>query len=129
MIIDTSALIAIIACEDDASAFAEAIEKATICRLSAANWVEAGIILDRRADGVPGREFDLLVQRAQIRVEPITEDQARIARQAYLIYGKGRHPAALNFADCFSYALSKVFGEPLLFKGSDFSRTDVMSQL
>ncbi len=125
MVVDSSALIAILAAEPDAALFAKAIEQAPVCRISAVNWMEAGIIMDRQKDGVVGREYDLLVDRSKVLIEPVTEEQARLARQAYLVYGKGRHPAGLNLADCFAYALAKMLREPLLFKGEGFRKTDV----
>ncbi len=125
MIVDTSAVLAILFDEDDAPRYAQAIETAETCRMSAANFLEAAINVDHRGDPVAGRQLDTFIERAQIAIEPVTFEQVRIARQAYLDYGKGRHPAGLNFGDVFAYALSKVTGEPLLFKGSDFPRTDI----
>lgn len=126
MIIDSSALIAIVKNEGEAERFARMIEEAPVCRISAVNWMESGILLDRQINGVAGREFDLLVSEAGIIIESVTPRQAALAREAYLIYGKGRHAAGLNFGDCFSYALSKAYKEPLLFKGNDFTQTDVL---
>ena len=125
MIVDSSALVAILRGEPEAAAFALFIEDA-VCRISAVNYVEAAVVMDSVRDPIVSRRFDDLIQRGQIAVESVTETQARIARQAYRDFGKGNgHPARLNFADCFAYALAKDFGEPLLFKGDDFSRTDV----
>ena len=127
MIIDTSALIAILRDEPDAKECALAIEKSNSRRLSAANFVETALVIDGSRDPIASRRFDDLVKEAQIVIEPVTEAQARIAREAYRDFGKGSgHPAKLNFGDCFAYALAKSFGEPLLFKGDDFSRTDVI---
>ncbi len=126
MVIDSSAVIAIFKNEPEAEFFARAIQESPVCRISVANWMEVGIILDREGRGVPGREFDAFVARADIHLEEVSREQAQLARQAYLIYGKGRHPAGLNFGDCFSYALAKSLREPLLFKGEDFSKTDVL---
>lgn len=125
MIIDTSALLAILLAEDDAELYARAIEDAEDCRVSAGSYLEAAIVIDNRGDAVASREFDLFFRRAGIVVEPVTLEQAQIARQAYRDFGRGRHPAALNFGDCLSYALAKSLDEPLLFKGQDFSQTDI----
>src|SRR6266702_2675242 len=128
MIIDTSALIAILRDEPDAKICALAIEKTANRRLSAANFVETALVIDGSRDPVASRRFDDLVKEARIAIEPVTEAQARIAREAYRDFGKGSgHPAKLNFGDCFAYALAKTAGEPLLFKGQDFLRTDVKS--
>jgi ribonuclease VapC len=126
MIVDTSALIAILRFEADAPEFAKLIERAAHRRISAVSYVEAGAVIDGSKDPVASRRFDELIEEAQITIEPVTETQARIARQAYRDFGKtSGHPANLNFGDCFSYALAKAKGEPLLFKGRDFSQTDV----
>ncbi|MEV0286130.1 type II toxin-antitoxin system VapC family toxin [Kribbella sp. NPDC050820] len=130
MIIDTSALIAILRAEPDAADFAEAIEAAPSRRISAANFLEAAVVMDSACDPVVSRRFDELVAAAEILVEPVTEAQARTAREAYRDFGKGSgHPAGLNFGDCFAYALAKEAGEPLLFKGKDFIHTDLASAL
>ena len=130
MIIDTSALIAILRAEDDASDMAHAIEQARDRQISAANYLEAAIVIDGSRDPVASRRFDELVQAADLRIEPVTQDQAQIAREAYRDFGKGSgHPAKLNFGDCFAYALAKATGEPLLFKGNDFAHTDVRTAL
>ncbi len=126
MIVDTSALIAILRAEDDASVMAHAIEEAQTRRISAANYLETAVVVDASRDPVASRRFDELVQTAELRVEPVTHDQARIARDAYRDFGKGSgHKAGLNFGDCFAYALAKSTGEPLLFKGDDFGHTDI----
>lgn len=126
MILDTSALIAVLRNEPDAARFAEAIANATHCRLSAVNYVEAAAVIDSGRDPVASRRFDDLLREAAVTIEPVTEAQARMARHAYRDFGKGSgHPARLNFGDCFAYALAKDAAEPLLFKGDDFSRTDV----
>jgi ribonuclease VapC len=128
MILDTSALIAILRYEAEATEFARLIELAAQPRISAVSYVEAGAVIDGSKDPIASRRFDELIEAAQITIEPVTEAQARIARQAYRDFGKtSGHPAKLNFGDCFSYALAKSKGEPLLFKGQDFSRTDVRS--
>jgi ribonuclease VapC len=130
MIIDSSAIIAILRAEPDAPAFAHAIAAATERRLSAVNFVESAAIIDASRDPIASRRFDDFMQEAGIAVEPVTESQARIAREAYRDFGKGSgHPAKLNFGDCFAYALAKALREPLLYKGEDFSRTDVVSGL
>jgi ribonuclease VapC len=126
VIIDTSALIAILRAEPDAVRYAAAIEATATRRLSAANFVEAAAVIDSAADPVASRRFDELLTTAGISVTPVTERQAQIARQAYRDFGKGSgHPAKLNFGDCFAYALAKELGEPLLFKGDDFGHTDI----
>ncbi len=130
MIVDTSALIAILRDEPEAPAMAQAIEEATQRQISAANWLEAAAVIDGSRDPVASRQFDDLIGVARILVAPVTEQQARIARAAYRDFGKGSgHPAGLNFGDCFAYALAKDTGEPLLFKGRDFARTDIVPAL
>jgi len=130
VIIDTSALIAILRAEDDASEMALAIERAQARRISAASYLETAVVIDASRDPIASRRFDELVNTAELRVEPVTHDQARIARDAYRDFGKGSgHKAGLNFGDCFAYALSKSTGEALLFKGNDFSHTDITPAL
>jgi ribonuclease VapC len=130
VIIDTSALIAILRAESDAGEMAHAIERARSRRISAVNWLEAAVVIDTSRDPVASRRFDELVQTAELHVEPVTHDQARIARDAYRDFGKGSgHKAALNFGDCFAYALAKSAGEALLFKGNDFGHTDITPAL
>ena len=130
MIIDSSALLAILRDEPEAAAYAEAIQGANNRRLSAVSFVEAAAVIDGSRDPVASRGFDDLLQEAQIGVDPVTEAQARVARDAYRDFGRGSgHPAKLNFGDCFSYALAKATGEPLLFKGRDFAHTDVKQAL
>jgi ribonuclease VapC len=126
LIADTSAIIAILRDEPEAERCAQAIAGAASCRLSAASFVEAAAVIDGSRDPIASRRFDELLREAQIIIEPVTEDQARIARDAYRDFGRGSgHPAQLNFGDCFAYALAKVVGEPLLFKGDDFGHTDI----
>jgi ribonuclease VapC len=126
LIIDTSALVAILRAEDDASDMAHAIERAQVRRISAASYLETAVVIDASRDPVASRRFDELVDAAELRVEPVTREQAHIAREAYRDFGKGSgHKASLNFGDCFAYALAKSTGEALLFKGNDFSHTDV----
>ena len=130
MIIDTSALVAILRREPEAATLAEAFEKAEQCRLSAANYLEAAIVIDGRRDPVASRRLDDLLQEAEVVIEPVDAEQARLAREAYRDFGKGSaHPARLNFGDCFSYALARSRRESLLFKGEDFIHTDVASAL
>ncbi len=127
MIIDTSALVAILRDEPEAEVCARAIESAAMRRLSAVSFVEAAVVIDGSRDPIASRRFDDLLKEAEVLVEPVTEIQARLARDAYRDFGKGSgHPARLNFGDCFAYALAKVTGEPLLFKGADFGHTDIM---
>jgi ribonuclease VapC len=126
MILDSSAIIAILRDEPEAFSCARAIEREQTRRISAVNFVEAAAVIDGSRDPVASRQFDELLRVAGIVVEPVTETQARIARDAYRDFGKGSgHPAKLNFGDCFAYALAKATGEALLFKGSDFVHTDV----
>jgi len=127
MILDTSALLAILLNEPDAAVFGAAIEADPVRLLSAASLLETAIVIEARYGEPGGRELDLLVHKADIQVVAVDQEQAEVARDGYRRFGKGRHPAALNFGDCFSYALSRVSGEPLLFKGDDFSRTDIES--
>jgi ribonuclease VapC len=130
VIVDTSALIAILRAEPEAAACAAAIESAGRRRLSAAGYVETGAVIDGARDAIASRRFDELLAVADIAIEAVTAEQARIAREAYRDFGKGSgHPAGLNFGDCFAYALAKVTGEPLLFKGRDFAHTDVAAAL
>lgn len=126
MILDTSALLAILRDEPEAAEYAKEIDKATVRRVSAANYVEAAAVIDAGHDPIASRRFDELLREAQCVIEPVTEAQARIAREAYRDFGRGTsHPARLNFGDCFAYALAKAMNEPLLFKGNDFKHTDV----
>jgi ribonuclease VapC len=125
MIVDTSALLAVFFNEPEAEDFARAIARAETPKMSAANLLEAGIVADSQADPRTGRQLDALVATFPLRIEPVTEEQVRIARQAYLDFGRGHHPAKLNFGDCFAYALAKATGKPLLFKGADFGQTDI----
>ena len=130
MIVDSSALIAILRAEADAAAYTEAIERAEACRISAATLLETAIVVDGSRDPILSRRLDDLLIEAAIGIEPFTEPQAHIARQAYRDYGRGSgHPARLNFGDCFAYALARTTGEPLLFKGEDFRHTDIAPAL
>jgi ribonuclease VapC len=125
MVVDTSALVAIFLLEPEAERFAHAILEAPKAAISAANLLEAGIILDARLGCQDSSELDEFIVNVGLEVEPVTADQVRIARLAYRTYGRGSHPAGLNFGDCFAYALAKTAGLPLLFKGGDFAQTDV----
>jgi ribonuclease VapC len=129
MIVDASALIAVLRNEADAPRFARALaSKAEPKRISAANFLEAAIVVDGARDAIASRRFDEVMSKAGLVVESVTEEHARIARAAYRDFGKGSgHPAGLNFGDCFAYALAKATGEALLFKGSDFGFTDARS--
>ena len=125
MIVDTSVIIAILRDEPEARALAIAFDAAEVRRISAASYVEAGVVTDANRDALLTSQLDSLIMRSLIAIEPVTVEQARIARAAYGAFGKGRHRAGLNFGDCFAYALAKDKGEPLLFKGDDFRKTDV----
>ena len=126
MILDTSAVIAIFLNEPEALGFANALEKADVIRISAGSYLELGTVIDGRRNPALSRRLDDFLAEADVVIEPVTERQARIARDAYRDFGKGSgHPAGLNFGDCFAYALAKDKGEPLLFKGNDFRHTDV----
>jgi len=130
MIVDTSAPITILRDEPEAISYARAIERADARRVSAANFVEAALVIDSSRDPIASRRFDDLCREANLTIEQVTEAQARIAREAYRDFGRGSgHPAKLNFGDCFAYALAKVSGEPLLFKGDDFAHTDITAAL
>jgi ribonuclease VapC len=125
MVIDTSALLAIFLGEPERRRFLEAMAQADSLRISAASALETGIVLEARRGEAAGREFDLFLHTAKVAVVAVDAEQVETARMAWRRYGKGRHPAALNFGDCFAYALAKVLGEPLLAKGSDFAQTDI----
>jgi ribonuclease VapC len=127
VIVDTSALVAILFREVEADMFIDLISDSD-AKLSAAIYVETGAVIDRAGDPVASRALDDLLALGEVRIEPVTEDQARIARQAYRDFGKGSgHPAQLNFGDCFSYALAKTADEALLYKGTDFNHTDIVA--
>jgi|ERR1051326_1040442 ribonuclease VapC len=125
MVIDSSALVAIFLAEPERQKFLSAIMSAETRFISAASVLETGIVLESRQGEASGREFDLFVVRASLEIVPVDAEQADLARSAWRKYGKGRHGAGLNFGDCFSYALAKFSGEPLLAKGTDFARTDI----
>lgn len=125
MIVDTSVIIAMLRDEPDAGTIAEILGRPGILRMSAVSYVEASVVVDSNRNPILSRRLDDLLHEVQIAVEPVTLNQARIAREAYRDFGKGRHRAGLDFGDCFAYALAKDKGERLLFKGKDFSHTDI----
>ena len=126
MIVDASAIVAILRDEPEKEQFNNAIAKAESRRISAVNYVEAAVVIDASRSPISSRKFDELFREAKIAIEPVTALQARVAREAYRDFGKGSgHAARLNLGDCFAYALAKVAGEPLLYKGEDFGRTDL----
>lgn len=126
MIVDTSAIVAILRDEPDAASYGDALARAVEPRMSAGTYLETAIVVDLNGDPVLSGRLDDLMSAVEMGVEPVTKEQADIARRAYRDFGKGSgHRAALNFGDCFAYALARVRGEPLLYKGDDFSHTDV----
>jgi ribonuclease VapC len=125
MIVDSSAIIAVLRDEPDALQIARALKQARNRRISAVTYVESAVVADSNRNPVLSRRFDDLLRNVAMQVESVTPKQAEIARQAYRDFGKGRHKAGLNFGDCFAYALAKELDEPLLFKGDDFLHTDV----
>ena len=125
MILDTSAVLAVLRDENDGLSFADKIREADTCRMSAPSFVELSMVLEATAGDTGILACDTFFRDNEILVEPFTEEHALAARHGFSEYGKGRHPAGLNLGDCFSYALAKVTGEPLLFKGNDFRKTDV----
>jgi ribonuclease VapC len=129
MILDTSALTAIFFGEAESARYIQLIHGADHCLMSAANFVELAIVIESQIGPNAGRQCDAFFRRANIVIEPVTVEQAHLARHAFLDFGKGRPPAGLNFGDCFAYALAKSTGEPLLFKGEDFSKTDILPVL
>ena len=129
MVVDTSAIVAILNDEPERRHFIDRIVAAGTRLISAATVVEAGIVIEARRGEHAGRELDLFLHRAQFEIVPVDAGQAEVARAAFRRYGKGRHPAGLNFGDCLSYALAKVRSDELLFKGNDFPKTDVVGNL
>ena len=125
MVIDTSSLVAVLLGEPEAPRLAQAIEAASPRLLSAASLLEASIVIESRKGEAGGRELDLLLYRAAIEIVPVDHDQAEVARVAWRRFGKGRHPAALNYGDCFAYALARCRNLPLLYCGNDFASTDI----
>lgn len=124
MVIDTSALIAILTDEPERAGYNRLIETSAVRLVSAATVLEAALVIESRKGEYGGRELDLFLHRARFEIVPVDEDQVELARAAWRTYGKGRHPAGLNYGDCFSYALARQRGEALLYKGEDFGRTD-----
>jgi ribonuclease VapC len=130
VIVDTSALIAVMRGEPDARTYSDALAASELISMSAGTYLEIAIVVDSRRDPVASRLLDKLIASARIEIEGVTAEQALMARAAYRDFGKGTgHPARLNFGDCFAYALAKVSDRPLLFKGDDFAHTDVTSAL
>ena len=129
MVIDTSALLAILFGEPEALSFTRTIVDESRKLISAFNALESGIVVEARKGEAGGRELDLLMHRARIEIVAMNADQAELARAAWRKYGKGNHPAGLNIGDCCAYALARYSGEPLLFKGNDFSQTDLRTAI
>ena len=127
MIVDTSAILAVLFDEPDAERFTRAIAEAARCRMSTTNFLEAALVVEGRAGMAGGHELDLFIEKATIELVAVSVEHAQAARRAWRRFGKGNHPAGLNFGDCFAYALAEVTGEPLLYKGEDFALTDVES--
>ena len=125
MVIDTSALVAMLCDEPDAHRLEAAVEADPIRLMSTASYLEAAIVIETRFGEPGGRELDLWLHRAGVDVVAVDSDQAEAARVAHRRFGRGRHPAGLNYGDCFAYALAKISGEPLLFIGDDFANTDI----
>ena len=125
MVIDTSALIAILQDEPERRVLNEAIEAAESCAMSTGSFLETSMVIESRYGPDGTRDLDLFISKARISLASVDADQAYVARDAFRRYGKGRHPAGLNFGDCFAYALAKMLDEPLLFKGNDFVLTDI----
>ncbi len=125
MVVDTSALVALLTMEPESARLAAALESDPIRLISAATVVETGLVIESRYGSAGSRELDLLIAKAGLSIESVTPQQAELVREAWRRYGKGRHSAGLNFGDCFSYALARMTGEPLLFKGDDFTHTDI----
>jgi len=126
VIVDTSALVAILRNEEDAPAILQALHSVRPRRISAGTYVELGIVIDGARDAAATALLDELLEALDVSIEPVTAVQARLARAAYEQYGRrSSHPAGLNYGDCFAYALAKELDEPLLFKGEDFARTDI----
>ena len=125
MIVDTSAVLAVLFDEPDAERYVRALAGASRCRMSVVSFLEAAIVLESRAGAAAGPDLDLLLERAPIELEPVTLEHAQAARRAWRRFGRGNHRAALDFGDCFAYALAEATREPLLFKGQDFALTDI----
>ena len=123
--IDSSALIAILQDEPDRPVFVRKLAQDPVRLISAANWLETAIVIDDRFGEAGARDLKLLLIEAAVEIVPVTAAQAELARAAYPRFGRGNHPARLNFGDCFAYALARETGELLLFKGNDFGQTDI----
>jgi ribonuclease VapC len=129
MFLDTSSIMAILAKEFDSERYIQAISRTPQCRISAGNFVELSLIIEGQFGSEVLQQCDALFRRVRIMIEPVTIEQAHLARQGFHDFGKGRQAAGLNFGDCFAYALAKFTGEPLLFKGEDFRKTDIVPAL
>ena len=129
MVVDSSAVLAILFNEPERDMFSDALADAGVRLMSSVNALETAVVVSSRKGLYGAQEFDLLLHRAEFEVVPFTADHLRLARDAYERYGKGRHPAGLNLGDCCAYALARHTGESLLFKGGDFSRTDIVPVL
>ena len=129
MIVDASAVLTVLFGEEGAAQYDSAMTEAPLCRMSVVNFLEAAMVLESRIGASGGRNLDAFIQETPIELAPVTVEQAYAARQAWRRFGKGNHPAGLNFGDCFAYALAETSGEPLLFKGGDFALTDVEDAL
>ena len=127
MVVDTSALVAILILEPEAERFTHLIREDSAPRLSAANYVETSIVLHARGGLENIADLDSFIVGSGLSIEPVSVEQARLARDGYRNFGRGNHPSGLNFGDCFSYAQAKLLGESLLFKGGDFGMTDIAS--
>lgn len=125
MILDSSAIVAVLRNEPESPRFTKAMATAEGISTSAVSYVESAVVIESGGDAIASRRFDDFFRVSQVVIEPVTVRQAKIAREAYRDFGKGRHKAGLNFGDCFAYALAKDLDEPLLFKGTDFRHTDV----
>lgn len=126
MILDTSALVAILYGEPEAATYTQIIHNADVCRMSVANYVELSMVVENQMGPAGMRQVETFFKRAGIIIEPVTLEHGELAQQAFVDFGKGRHKASLNFGDCFAYALAKSTGETLLYKGNDFIRTDIL---
>jgi ribonuclease VapC len=125
MIVDSSAVLAIVLQEPDGRRYLKAVLEAAPRRMSVSNWLEATMVVDRRGNDLAITWFEDFMQTAEIELMPVSISQATIARRAWRMFGRGSHPARLNYGDCFAYALAKETREPLLFKGNDFAQTDI----
>lgn len=129
IVVDTSAIVAILLAEPEASLFADIISEADLARISAVTVFEAAMVMESRAPGWGQQAVDSAIADSKVEIAPFTAEHMRIARAAWLRYGRGRHRAALNFGDCCSYALAKELDASLLYKGLDFAQTDIASAL